>query len=229
MNEVTMNEVTTVSSWVNDRFSRTELFEMLGIDFCCGGNKTLQEACEEKGLCIDDVLRKLEQWNRSCPITDCNHMDASELCNHIETTHHAYLKRMFPLVQGHLERIVKSHGEKYLELKETFARFTEELESHMKKEETLVFPAIRSNITQNHQIFGKLEEEHRLAGTLLASIRKLTNNFTLPPKACMTLKTTWAELEEIERDVHKHVYKENYLLFPLIIGQKQDDNPPANG
>lgn len=210
-----MNEMSTVSAWVTDRFSRAELFEILGIDFCCKGNKTLKEACEEKALCTDDVLSKLKQWDRGCSTAECNHMEAGELCDHIEKTHHAYLKRMLPLVSAHLEKIVNAHGEKYFELKKTFELFVQEIESHMKMEEELVFPAIRSRKAQNHQLFSKLEEEHRLAGALLASIRELTNNFTLPPQACMTLKTTWAELEEIEHDMHRHVYKENYLLFPL--------------
>lgn len=219
-----MNEMSTISAWVTDCFSRAELFERLGIDFCCGGNKTLKDACEEKNLCTDDVLRELKQWDRNSSTTDCNHMEAGDLCNHIEETHHAYLKRMLPLVSAHLEKIVNAHGEKYAELKKTFERFTQEIESHMKEEEELIFPAIRSRKVQSHQCFSKLEEEHQSAGVLLALIRNLTNNFTLPSEACMTLKITWAELEEIEHDMHKHVYKENYLLFPLIITNKKQDN-----
>jgi Regulator of cell morphogenesis and NO signaling len=175
-----MNEMSTISAWVTDRFSRAELFEILNIDFCCGGNKTLKEACEEKNLSTDDVLRKLEQWDRSCSTTDCNHMEADELCNHIEKTHHAYLKRMLPLVHAHLEKIVNAHGEKYSELKKTFESFIREIDSHMKEEEELVFPAIRSQKPQTHEFFSKLEDEHRLAGDLLASIRNLTDNFTPP-------------------------------------------------
>ncbi len=144
-----MNEMSTISAWVTDRFSRAELFEKLGIDFCCGGNKTLKEACEEK----------------------------------------------------------------------TFERFIQEIESHMKEEEELGFPSIRCRNPNSHQFFGKLEEEHQVAGAFLVFIRRVTNNFTLPPQACMMLGTTWAELEEIEHDMHKHVYKENYLLFPLIARQ----------
>lgn len=211
-----MNEMNTVSAWVTDRFSRAELFEKLGIDFCCKGNKTLKEACEENALCTDDVMNKLKTWDRGCQATECSSMEADELCDHIEKTHHAYLKRMLPLISAHLEKIVNAHGEKYFELKKTFALFVEEIESHMKEEEELVFPAIRCREAQSHQFFGKLEEEHRLAGALLASMRKLTNNFTPSPQACMTLKTAWAELEEIESDMHRHVYKENYLLFPLV-------------
>jgi len=211
-----MNEMTSVGDWVRERYSRAELFEKFGIDYCCGGQKSLKEACEEKKLPIHDVIRQLEAWDRNPFQEDCGVMTASQLCDHIETTHHAYLKRILPLIRGHLEKIVRSHGQEYQTLQGTFEKFIEEITAHMKEEESVVFPMIRSNAKIKGSVYQELEKEHDEAGSLLAAIRGLTQDYQLPPFACMTLQTTWDELKELERDMHFHVFKENHLLFPMV-------------
>lgn len=206
----------TLSDWVRDRFARAELFEKLGIDFCCGGHRTLKDACEEKKLSVKETLQKLEKWDRVSIEKDCQSLSIQELCEHVITTHHAYLRRVLPLISAHLEKIVRSHGEKYLELYQVFQTFIIEINEHMEKEEKIVFPLFCSNDSKGKIACIKLELEHDEAGHLLEKMRALTNDFLLPDHACMTLQTTWEELKELEKDMHIHVFKENHILFPLI-------------
>lgn len=215
-----MNEMTSVGDWVRERYSRAELFEKMGIDYCCGGQKSLQEACDEKKLPVHEVIQQLEAWDQNPFQEDCGAMTASQLCDHIEKNHHAYLKRILPVIQGHLEKIVRSHGVEYQELKETFEKFTQEITAHMKQEESVVFPMIRSKSRMQEAVYQALEEEHDEAGSLLAAMRALTQEYQLPSCACMTLQTTWNELKELEQDMHFHVFKENHLLFPLARDQQ---------
>lgn len=208
-----MNELNTVGEWVSDRFSRTELFEKWGIDFCCGGHKSLLDACLDKHLPLATIMQELEGYDRRPAKVDCEKMSRSDLCDHIEKTHHAYLKKMIPLIRAHLEKIVRSHGKDYLPLQATFEEFALEIEKHMIKEEEAVFPLFREKEEQAFATVKALIEEHEEAGALLEKIRALTHNYQLPATACMTLRTTWSELEELEKDMHLHVFKENHYLF----------------
>lgn len=210
-----MNEMNTVSDWVRDQYARAELFEKLGIDFCCKGNRSLQAACEDKQLSVKEVMKQLKECKAQVNDVDCRSMNITELCDHIEHTHHAYLKKIIPSIKVNLEKIVKAHGESYFLLKETFEKLASELEEHMKKEEENVFPLLRLADSKAARMCVQLEEEHDEAGNLLASIRTLTCNFALDPSACMTHQRTWSQLKELEEDMHLHVFKENYLLFPM--------------
>ncbi len=208
-----MNEMNTVAEWVGERISRAELFEDLGIDYCCGGNKTLNDACEELQLPVGDVLYRLQIPVESRADDAWLSFTPAELCDHIEKTHHAYLKDKLPRIALLLEKIVSSHGDDYRPLQETFLRFSRELESHMAKEEAEAFPLFRTSSPDRLRFINGLEHEHQEAGALLAELRKLTHHYKLPSHACMTLKRTWAELENLEMDMHLHVFKENHYLF----------------
>lgn len=209
-----MNEMNTVAEWVGERISRAELFEDLGIDFCCGGNRTLKEACEERQIPLLDVLYRLRLPDSSPNDSSWVSYTPAQLCDHIEQTHHAYLKKALPRIAHHLEKIVLAHGDLYLPLLKTFSLFTSEIESHMDKEEGEVFPLYRSADPASLAKIHELEEEHQEAGRLLAEMRRLAHNYQLPPHACNTLKLAWSELENLEADMHLHVFKENHYLFP---------------
>lgn len=208
-----MNEQKLVSEWVSENFARAKLFEQLGIDFCCGGKKTLKEACQANHLDVATVLKKIEKWDQKNPSIDPKQLTPSELCDHIESSHHQYLKERVPFIQKLLKKMVAAHGDEYLPLEQQFNHFAEEMKEHMDKEEQEIFPKIRNrqNIQDKCQ---ELETEHENAGEALAFFRKFTNGYEIPQGACMTHKTAIQELEALESDMHTHVYKENYLLFP---------------
>lgn len=211
-----MNETNSINEWVSEMFSRVELFDQWDIDFCCGGKKSLKQACEEKNLNVQTVMEQLKA-TKSCPEdVDCRTMSAAELCDHLVNTHHEFLKKIIPRIDLHLRKIVKAHGEQYLPLKETFDLFVQDIQSHMILEETIVFPHFRSGNKEAKKFCSELEKEHNEAGELLHKIRKLTNNYTAPINACNTLKLAWQELYKLEQDMHVHVYKENHFLLGQI-------------
>jgi regulator of cell morphogenesis and NO signaling len=226
----------SVGELVTERPSRARLFERLGIDYCCGGKKLLDQACRDKHLDVVGVLKELqdEEATDVAP-QDRNWSSASltDLCDHIEQTHHAYLKQELPRLDHLTRKIAAVYGDREPSLREVqriFEAFSGELTAHMAKEEGILFPLCR-RLDRADQlpppfrgpgggIANPIEvmiREHEHAGDALAQIRALTNGFTCPSDACNTYRVTFAALEQLERDLHHHVHKENNILFPKAV------------
>lgn len=222
----------TLASIVTQNHQAVPVFEKYNLDFCCKGKRTLTEACNEKGLPVDVLLKELElvqqnEENIRMPFTE---MDAEQLIGYIMTHHHFYVKQSLPLINSHLEKVASKHGSSYPYMQKVldlFRMVQEEMIMHMQKEEMILFPRIKEieNLYNNKQqanisdgyISGPvnvMEAEHEHAGKILDEIRQLTNNYTPPEDACTTFKISLAELKEFEEDLHKHVHLENNLLFP---------------
>ena len=218
----------TVAQWVAEHPQTARVFEELQIDYCCGGGIALGDACAKKRLNADSVVAQLTEVVASPQLTD-NWLDSSltELCDHIEQTHHAYLREELVRLTGLIDRVVAAHGSNHPELgqlKQVFAALRDELEPHMLKEEQILFPAIREIETAGsrpHFPFGTvaapirmMEHEHDIAGSALAQIRKLTNGFEPPKGSCNTYRVMLDSLRRLEEDLHQHIHKENFILFP---------------
>jgi regulator of cell morphogenesis and NO signaling len=227
-----LNVQTTVGQWVARRPQTSRVFEELQIDYCCGGDRSLGQACWERRIDPASVLVQLEQtgelavgdddWGRnwnSAPLTD--------LCDHIEQTHHVYLRAELPRLTSLSAKVLAAHGQAHPELAEvqrTFAALRAELEPHMFKEERILFPAIRQLEQSNSPPqfpFGSvanpirvMEHEHDNAGAALARIRRLTSDYRVPGDACNTYRVLLDGLAHLEADMHQHVHKENNILFP---------------
>ncbi|MEX2670734.1 MAG: iron-sulfur cluster repair di-iron protein [Phycisphaeraceae bacterium] len=233
---------TTVGELVTQRPSRSRAFERLGIDYCCGGKKPLAKACADKGLdpaMVLNVLLATEDGESRPAEKDWSQASLTELADHIEQTHHAYLKRELPRLKTMVRKVAAVHGEGYpwmLEVDGVFAGFAAELESHMMKEEQMLFPLIRAlesgelpangvNGSGIDKAIAVMEHEHDDAGHALERIRKLTDGFTPPAEACNTFRATLDGLRELESDMHRHVHKENSILFPraMAFDPHQDD------
>jgi regulator of cell morphogenesis and NO signaling len=211
------------------------VLEQHQIDYCCKGGKTLAEACVERGIGVEAVVRELEA--SPVPEAASDHwLEAPlpALCDHIERRHHDYLRTELPRLQELIDRVLRAHGEKHPELAEvraSFGRLRAELEPHMFKEEQVLFPAIR----QMHGArqaggfpFGSVAnpircmiEEHETAGDELAALRRLTGDFKPPRDACPTWWVMLDSLARLERDLHTHIHKENSILFPRSIQLEQ--------
>ncbi len=226
----------TVGEIVANYPASSRFFERLGIDYCCGGKRPLDEACAERNLDAETVLRML----------DVNPLEASfgheknwsnatltELCDHIETTHHAYLKNELPRLAEIVEKVASVHGSKNPALKtvaRVFEAFREELTQHMAKEEQILFPLCRTLEKSEHvpamhcgtvqNPIAVMEREHTDAGDALAEMRKLTNGYTAPDWACDTYRVMLHSLAELEADMHRHVHKENSILFPKAVARE---------
>jgi regulator of cell morphogenesis and NO signaling len=221
---------TTVGQLVVERPSRARVFEKLGIDYCCGGKKPLGSAIEERGLDAGAVVAELEQEQTgAAPQGGRNWATASltDLADHIESTHHAYLKAELPRLAQLTHKVASRHGDRRPELVEIYDVFSglkAEMESHMMKEERILFPLCRrldtaETLPPSHcgSVANPIEvmvREHEDAGDALARIRVLTNDYTPPPDACNTYRATFDSLRQLEADMHQHVHKENNILFP---------------
>ena len=237
-----MNDVhseSTVGSIVRDNPKTGRVFERFGIDFCCGGKRSLEEAVASASLDLDEVLEALRSAMADSARTsrerDCTRLSMEELVDHIVSTHHAYLGEELPRVGGMVEKVASVHGESHaelLELRDVYRAFAEELREHAQKEEQILFPAIREiERSEGAARFpfgsisnpiGAMEHEHDSAGGALKRMRELTDGFTPPAEACNTWLAMLEGLRDIEDDLHWHVHKENNVLFPLAVEAERD-------
>jgi len=215
----------TVGELVAERPGRSRVFESLGIDFCCQGGRTLREACERKGLALETLMARLEVElaDKATPTQNPAGLPAHDLATYIVETHHGYLRRELPRLRAMSERVAKVHGGHTPSLVEVFHVTVElqtELESHMMKEEQILFPMI---VALSHGEpppmpldcpINQMVHEHDIAGAALARLRELSRGFQPPPEACNTYRALFAGLLELEEDLHRHIHLENSVLFP---------------
>ncbi len=221
---------TPLGTLVAERPSRAKTLEKYGLDYCCHGKRTLANACSQRNLNIDTVLHDLFQNDLTIPLEeeiDWKDVPLSQLTEHIVTTHHAYLRENLPRLTLLTTKVRDAHAKHHPELEplaETFASFRSELESHMQKEEGVLFPLIQtlenaSTLPTFHcgsvnKPIRVMEHEHDNAGEALEAMRRLTNDYTPPKDACNTYCVMLNALAELETDLHLHVHKENNILFP---------------
>ena len=223
----------TINDWVKEKMIRTEVFRELDIDSCCGGEQTLQDACLEKGLDSDVVMERLSRIDdekADCHTTDWTSLPLQELVDHIESTHHAFLRRAIPSLSGLVEKVAQVHGERHptlIQLKSTVSELFSDLQSHLMKEEQVLFPMIRNmngeapagEFSCSGGFQGPLSVmryEHDVAKRLLEKINRLTDNYKMPSDGCETYRQMLDGLKEFELDLHTHIHKENEVLFPGV-------------
>ena len=221
---------TTVGEVVSERPGLSGVFENLGIDFCCGGKNTLAEACREKGLDPETVLKVLEASSGPADTgaaVNCSDMTMTELADHIEQTHHTFMKEELPRLDEIVRKVSQVHGEShpnFRELESVFDALQAELSQHLMKEEQILFPFVRrleksDSLPSFHcgtiaNPISVMEFEHDNAGKALARIAELTNNYTPADGACSTCHVMIDGLRRLEADLHQHIHKENNILFP---------------
>jgi regulator of cell morphogenesis and NO signaling len=221
----------------------TRVFEKLGIDYCCGGGKSLEEACAAQRLAVADVLATLESQAEpaTTPASQWQTGSLAELIAHIVGKHHAYVKTEVPRLEQLLAKVCSVHGQNHPELnqiRETFAGLGQELSMHLMKEENILFPYIvemekaRTSLrAAPRPMFGTVQNpvhmmimEHDSAGDALRAIRQLSSGFTVPGDACISFQTLYGALQEFEADLHQHIHLENNILFPRAIAMENGAN-----
>lgn len=206
----------------------SRVFERAGIDYCCGGKRTLEEACRCKGIDTEEILSRLNAANKTeGDEAQVASMSLSELANHIESVHHAYLRAELPRLDAITAKVASVHGESEPRLKEirsVFESLMQEICAHMLKEEQVLFPMVRALEsgsasacftcgTLEHPI-RQMEHEHEWVGNALQCLRRLSGDYTPPDWACNTYRAMLDGLAHLERDFHQHIHKENNVLFP---------------
>jgi regulator of cell morphogenesis and NO signaling len=223
---------TTVGEIVARDFRTAAVFHAFGIDYCCGGSRTVAGACVERNIDTNVVMSAVE---RVCELPGSslrfNEWEPETLVGFIVGNHHAYVRRALPSLMAHTRRIAAVHGENHPQLDEV-ARLADdvanEMISHMAKEERVLFPyivaladAVRHGKPAPRAPFGPIdnpirmmEHEHKAAGAAMARIRELTQGYNVPEDGCSTYRACMHELDAFERDLHAHVHLENNILFP---------------
>lgn len=223
---------TTVGSIVRDHPALSHLFEQANVDYCCGGQKTLDEACRQRGIDPQRFIAQLENYaaTEATPDVTITELSLTELADHIERIHHAYLHKELPRLEKMVTKVAAVHGEKeprLAQIKDTFLALSAELTTHLMKEEQVLFPMIRqleaSNTLPSFHCgtvvnpITRMEYEHDEAGVALAQLRQLTDDFTPPEWACNTYRALFDALLTFEQDMHQHIHKENNILFPQAV------------
>lgn len=213
---------------------KAQVFKKYGLDFCCGGKKTVKEACAEKGLDVTRVEKELQQTDenyvsRPLPFQDWS---LDFLADYIVNTHHTFVRKTVPQLLELSAKVARVHGAHHPELPVIAALvedISNELQSHLVKEEQVVFPYIKKLAqtkaapAEAAELGGILapinlmEMEHEAVGEKLAEIRTLSNNFALPVDACASYSLVYRMLEDFEDDMFNHIHLENNILFPKAI------------
>jgi regulator of cell morphogenesis and NO signaling len=220
----------------------TRIFERFGIDYCCGGNKSLEEACAASNLSVEQVLDSLELAEETARAkqTDRNWQTEplADLVAHITRTHHKYTREEIARLRPLFDKVCSVHGENHPELQQVRASFQEaaqELTPHMMKEEMLLFPYIvrmEESVIQKEPIlpppFGTVQNpvammmrEHDSASDALRAMRQASAGYTPPSDACISYQTLYKALAAFETDLHQHIHLENNILFPRAIEMEQ--------
>jgi regulator of cell morphogenesis and NO signaling len=196
------------------------VFHRFGIDFCCGGGKSLSAAGAAKGVDADVLLQAVREELRAgaADETNWNESGLSELIDHILEAYHKPLNEELPRLDAMTAKVAQVHAEKderLVELRSVFVGLKAELDSHMQKEEMILFPMIRQGQGGSaHGPIAVMEGEHESAGAALARMRELTDGFDPPEQACNTWRALLAGLQDLERELHQHIHLENNILFP---------------
>jgi len=212
------------------------VFERFGIDYCCGGKRPLDAACARAGHALNDVLEALHESDARAAgeqEVDWSQAKMAELVDHIVSTHHAYLRRELRRLTEMGAKVVAAHGDRHPEVAachDVVTSLRAELESHMDKEEQILFPMIKGlegaePVPQFHcggieNPVAAMEDEHDSAARALRKLRDLTEGYEPPDEACNTYRAWLDGLRELEADMHRHVHKENNILFPKAIHQQ---------
>jgi regulator of cell morphogenesis and NO signaling len=220
----------------------TRVFEKLGIDYCCGGNKSLEEACAAANLSADEVVDSLElaeqasresQKERNWQVEPL-----ADVITHINRTHHKYTREEIARLGPLLDKVCSVHGKNHPELEHvrtSFRGLAQELTTHMMKEEMVLFPYIErveEAVIQKEPLlpppFGSVENpvammmhEHDSAGEALRAMREASTGYMPPGDACISYQTLYKTLAAFEADLHLHIHLENNILFPRTIAMER--------
>jgi regulator of cell morphogenesis and NO signaling len=223
-NDITIGEIVALDH------RAAELFKEAGIDFCCGGKKSIDETCSEKGIDKSELIRKLEVLKSTPNTTTHNFMEWEPgfLCDYIVNTHHKYVLKTLPDLVMYTEKIASVHGKGHPELEEVaslFSKINKELLQHLKNEEEVLFPSIKEVLVSGSKKskadiiseIARLSGEHEFAGGAMDRINVITSGYKVPADGCDTYHVTFKLLSQFEDDLHTHVHLENNILYPKAL------------
>lgn len=223
----------TIGEIVAKNFGTTEIFKKYGIDFCCGGKKTVREICKEKGINPELVEKELQQPAQSITgkYHNYNEWNLDFLADYIINTHHSFVRKYLPEIRGYAAKVAQVHGAQHPELltiNEIVKEAGEDLAEHLDSEEKFLFPLVKELVQAKNSgtkpksshlesFITKHVEEHENVGEEFDRLHELSNDFAIPEDACASYKLLYKMLSEFEDDLHTHIHLENNILFPRVI------------
>lgn len=214
------------------------IFEQFGIDYCCGGQQTLAEACQQRSVPLDRVLDSLveaEAWQQLAGTApDWQQESLTGLQQFIVETHHEFTRQELARLEKLFAKVSAAHGSRHPELmrlQALFLELKEELLPHMLKEEQVLFPyvarleeAAQAGQPAPPAFFGTVNHpvrmmmsEHDAAGDLLKALRQTAGDYVVPADACPSFRALYQALPALEADLHQHIHLENNLHFPRAV------------
>jgi regulator of cell morphogenesis and NO signaling len=199
------------------------VFARYHIDFCCGGAKTLSDACDAAAIDGKLVLREIQdEIALAAPGVALDTLSPAELVEHVMNRYHATLPEELLRLEGMAEKVSRVHaavdGDRLSKLYELVKALRQDLLPHLRREETILFPLIMEG--QWRDAAGPtmcMEQQHDTTGQLLRSIRAITGDYKIQGDACMTWRALWSSLENLEAELHAHIAVENNVLFPKVM------------
>lgn len=219
-----------IAEIVTEDIRTAEIFKKVGIDFCCGGNQNMGEACVELNININELESALDNVENNSTESAHNYKEwnADFLCDYIVNTHHKTVLRLLPQIVVYTQKIAEVHGANHpelLEIEDLVTQINTELLQHLDHEEQLLFPAIKEQLKGNNETakativseITRMKDEHEFAGGAMDTINKISKNYAVPADGCNTYKLAYKLLEEFEDDLHVHVHLENNILYPKAL------------
>ncbi len=222
----------SIGQIVAEDYRAAHIFSEFNIDFCCGGDITLEEACEKEDINKDALNSALKDLAAKEGTEDnYNNWALDFLMDYIVNIYHNKTRESLPEITSYAETVASVHGDNHKELFEIYREFTKvacEMNSHMEQEEEKIFPFIKSLLKNPDdmtdvdranpaKMIDMMEHEHDETGESMKKIRKLSDDYTLPYDACATYRVYYRKLEAFEKDLYKHVHLENNILFPKAL------------
>ena len=233
---MSFNSETKVKDIALSNPAAKRVLEDAGLDYCCGGGRSLHDACLQADMSAEEILNRLRENTKNTGPDDVNWMAAPlhELTRHIREKHHRYVREAIPRTQALLDKVIEKHGKDHPEVSDIRAVFSEvgkEMIMHMQKEEQILFPyidalerAASAHASVEPPFFQTVKnpihammKEHDAAGELVKQIRSLSGEYTAPADACASFTALYQGLKEFEADLHQHVHLENNILFPRAV------------
>lgn len=232
----TKDQSETIGQIVAKDIRKANVFKKFGIDFCCGGKKSLKQACEEANVSVETIEAALKDTDTSGvnKSVDYTKWDADFLADYIYNQHHKCYYEESPIIADLLKKVYTRHGDRHPELAklyDLYLQLSTELNGHFMKEERVVFPFIKALVTaQKTGDYSDLqaqpslkdpiqimEIDHDAAGDILAQISKLTGNYTPPENSCNSFRLLYSKLQDLQDDLQQHIHLENNILFPKAL------------
>lgn len=217
-----INKDTIVADVVTDMPLSSDIFRKYGIDFCCGGNISIEQAVENKKVDVQNILDEINQLpNESQGNINVKYLDVPSLIQYIQSRYHETMREEFKNLSPYVTKVAKVHGPNHpflIELQNLYRQYRDGMLEHMDEEDNHDFPALikisrGEHVDDTSKIIESLVNDHTQTGQLLEDMRELTNQYQAPSEACQTWRLVYNRLENLERETHEHVHLENHVLF----------------